>query len=139
PAGRPATPLALDLSAQEGLDPLPGEIVGQLTRRVLHQVRGHAEQRAADLALPRHAAAANGVDHAAGGVGAVLDREAELELERRVGEAAALHAQEADLVVALPGDVVARPDVDAGARQRAGEHALHRLGLREPLGAGAGA
>src|SRR5881409_101997 len=61
-----SVPLALDLPAQEGLDPLLGEIVGQLARRVLHQVRGHAKQGAADLPLPRHAAETDGVDHAAG-------------------------------------------------------------------------
>src|SRR5439155_179127 len=54
-----SVPLALDLPAQEGLDPLLGEIVGQLARRVLHQVRGHAQEGAADLPIPRHAAAAD--------------------------------------------------------------------------------
>src|SRR5216683_5342993 len=136
-AGATSRVLALDLPAQEGLDPLLGEIVGQLVRGVLHQVGGHAEEGATDLPISRHAAAADGVDHAARGVGAVLDREPELELDGRVGEAAALHAEETDLVVALPGDVVARTDVDAVARERGGEHALHRLGLRAPLGAGA--
>src|SRR5436189_187046 len=91
--------------------PLLGEIVGQLARGVLHQVGRHAQEGAADPPIARHAAAADGVDHAAGGVGAVLDREPELELDGRVREAAALHAQEADLVVALPRDVVARPEV----------------------------
>src|SRR5438128_3886400 len=132
-----SVPLALDLPAQEGLDPLLGEIVGQLARGVLHQVGGHAQEGAADLPISRHAAAADGVDHAARGVGAVLDRQPELELDGRVGEAAALDAEETDLVVALAGDVVARTDVDAVARERGGEHALHRLGLRAPLGAGA--
>src|SRR6266705_443798 len=94
-AGATSRVLALDLPAQEGLDPLLGEIVGQLVRGVLHQVGGHAQ------------------------------------------EGAALHAEETHLVVALPGDVVARTDVDAVARERGGEHALHRLGLRAPLGAGA--
>ena len=69
-------------------------------------------QRAADAAIAGDAAAADRVDHAARGVRAVLDREPQLELDRRVAEAAPLHAQEADLVVALPGDVVARADVD---------------------------
>src|SRR2546425_598558 len=57
PAGRPVAPLALDLPAQEGLDPLLGEIVGQLARRVLHQVRGHAQERTTDLPIARHPAA----------------------------------------------------------------------------------
>src|SRR5216683_1855227 len=87
-AGATSRVLALDLPAQEGLDPLLGEIVGQLVRGVLHQVGGHAEEGATDLPISRHAAAADGVDHAARGVGAVLDREPELELDGRVGEAA---------------------------------------------------
>ena len=48
--------------------------------------------------------------------GLSCDRQAQLELDRRVAEAAPLHAQEADLVVPLPGHVVARADVDLLAR-----------------------
>src|SRR6185369_6450210 len=112
------TVLPFDLSPQELLDPLLREVVGELLGRVLHQIGRDADQRAADAAVTRHAAAADRVDDAAPGVGAVLDREPQLELDRRVAEAAALHAHERDLVVALPGDVVARADVDHLRRQR---------------------
>src|SRR2546426_142641 len=85
---------------------------GQLPRRMLHEVCRNAIEGAADAPIARHAAAADGVDHATGRVGAVLDRQSHLELDRRVREPAPLHAEEAHLVVALPGDVVARSDVD---------------------------
>src|SRR5438046_226254 len=109
---RPAARLALDLPAEEVLDPFLREIVGQLPRRMLHEVCRNAIEGAADAPIARHAAAADGVDHATGRVGAVLDRQSHLELDRRVREPAPLHAEEAHLVVALPGDVVARSDVD---------------------------
>ena len=106
---------------------------------MLHEVGRDAHQRTAESPIARDAAAANGVDHDARGVGTVFDREPQLELERGVAEAAPFHAEEADLVVALPGDVVARTDVDHRRRQGAREHALHRLRLGAPLQARPGA
>src|SRR5438067_36579 len=100
---------------------------------MLHQIRGDAGERPADVPIARDPAAADRIDDAAGGVGAVLDRQPQLDLDRRVTEAAALHAEEADLVVALPGDVVARTDVDVGPGERLGENALHGGRLRAPL------
>src|SRR5439155_11423189 len=104
--------LALDLGAEEALDLLLRQVVGELPGRMLHEIGRDAQQRPADPAIARDAAAPDGVDDAAGGIGAVLDREAQLELDRRVAETAPLDAEKADLVVTLPGDVVARPDVD---------------------------
>src|SRR4029077_16420474 len=120
-------------AAQEALDLLPREVVGELARRMLHQIRRDAGERTADAAVARDPAAAYGVDDAAGGVRAVLDRETELDLDRRGGEAATFHAQEAPLVVALPRDVVARADVDLRPREWLRQHALDRLPLRTPL------
>src|SRR5207245_7248755 len=69
PAGRPAALLALDLPAEEVLDPFLREIVGQLPRRMLHEVCRNAVEGAADAPIARHAAAADGVDHATGRAG----------------------------------------------------------------------
>src|SRR5262245_14260716 len=86
--GRHSTPgsLARQLAAQEALDVVARLVVGQLLRRVLHQVRRRAQQRPADAALAGDPTAADRIDDAAGGVRAVLDREAHLELDRGVAE-----------------------------------------------------
>src|SRR5262249_51061781 len=99
--------LPAQLAAQEALDRVARPIVRNLLGWVLHQMGRPAQQRTADASITRHATAADGVDHASRRVGAVLHREPELDLDGRVPEAASLHAEEADLVVALPGHVVA--------------------------------
>ena len=103
--------------------------IRHLLRGVLHEVGGHAGERPADSPLPRHATAADGIDHAAGGIRAVLHREPDIDLDRCIGEAPSFHPQEANLVVALPRNVVARADVDLRGRKRFRKHALHRSGL----------
>src|SRR5579884_432763 len=126
--------LTLDLPAQKALQRLAAGLVAHLTRRMLHEVGADAGERPADAAVERDAAAADGVDHDAARVRAVFHRKANLELHRRVGEPPSFEAHETHLVVAEPRHVVARPDVDVRPRQRLGEHALHGLGLRLPLG-----
>src|SRR5262245_16005225 len=106
PGRQAGSNLALDLAPQEPPDLLLGEVVRELLGRVLHQICRDADERAAHAAVARDAAAADGVDDTAGGVGAVLDREPELDLDGGVAEAAALHAQKRHLVVPLPRDVV---------------------------------
>ena len=56
--------------------------------------------------------AADRVDDNAGAVGRILDREAHFKLDRRAAEPAPLHANEGDLVVALPRHIIGRADVD---------------------------
>jgi hypothetical protein len=97
---------------------------------VLAEERRRADQRAADAALERDLAAAHGVEHHGGRVRAVLDRQAQLEVHRHPAEQLAFHAQEAQLVVVEPRDVVARADVDVVLAERLGEARLHGVGLR---------
>ena len=63
----------------------------------------------------------------------ILDREPELDLQRRVAEAAALQANESDLVVVLPRDVVGRADVNVRVVKPLVELRLHGFGLRNLL------
>src|SRR5262245_58971768 len=125
--------LPYQIAAQETLDVVARLIVWQLLRGMLHQVRRGAQQRAAQATFSRHPAAAYGVDDAPSRVGAVLDRQAHLDLDRCIAEAASLQAQEAHLVVLLPRYVVTRPDVHLIGWQRMRQHALHRFRLRHPL------
>src|SRR5262249_29652762 len=93
-AGTPTVPdpttLALDLAAEEALDLPLRQVVGELSGRMLHQVGRHAQEWSADAAIAGYAAAPDGIDDAAGGVGTVLHRQPELELDGRVAEASSL-------------------------------------------------
>src|SRR5437868_3747825 len=92
------------LSGDEFLGELCGDIVAELLRRMLAEIGAGADQHAALAAVERDLAAADRVDHNAGAVRAVLDREPELQVHRHVAEQAALHAEETELVVVEPGD-----------------------------------
>src|SRR6185437_2375571 len=99
---------AFDLAADKLLDPLACNIVGNLARRMLHRVGRDRVERAADLAVAREPQAAYPVDHHPARIGRILHRHPKLELDRDTGKTFALDAQEADLVIALPGDEVGR-------------------------------
>src|SRR5919201_638926 len=98
PSGRPAQRLertALDVL----LDSFARAIVGDLTRRRLHEVRRRSDDRAAETAIESELAAAYGVNHHARAVRRVPDLELDLRVERHVTEGRALHADVAPLAV----------------------------------------
>src|SRR5690349_7367628 len=87
-------------------------VVGGLDRRVLAEIGRRRVNWAGQAAVLGDLRAADHVDRDAGRVRAVLDRQAKLDVHRHAAEQLALHAQEADLVVVLPSDVIGRADVD---------------------------
>jgi hypothetical protein len=104
-------PLTAGLTTNETPDFVPSDVVSHLLRRTFHEIGADADQRSADPSITRQLAAANRVDDDSGRIGAVLDGEAELQLDWGSAETATFNAEEADLVVLLPRYVVARPDV----------------------------
>src|ERR671911_1154582 len=69
---------ALAVPQDELLDHLPRRVVAELDRRRFHEVRARPDQRTGDATIQRELRAADGVDHDAGGVGAVPHLELEL-------------------------------------------------------------
>src|SRR3546814_14194828 len=84
---------------------------------LVRSIGGRREDRAGEAAVAGDFGAADHVDRDSGRTGAVLDRQAQFEVERHAAEHAALHAQEADLVVVLPGDIVGRADMRSEERR----------------------
>ncbi len=123
---------------EESFDSPPGLDVLHLHGRVLHVVGAGRQQRPADALVAGQLAAADGVDGHAGGVGRILDAQPQLQVQRHAAEAPALHPQEADLVVVLPGDVVGRADVDLVVVERLVQLRLDGLGLGDLLAGRAG-
>ena len=101
--------------------------VAELARRALHIIGRRRLQRAADAAVQSQLGAADRVDDDAGAVRRILHRHPEFDFQRRVAEAAPLHANEADLVVLLPRNVVGRPDMDVRQRRAARPTATGRI------------
>src|SRR5262245_8152128 len=95
-----------------GIAGLERHAVAQLLWWALHVIGRWRQQRTSLATLQRQLRAADCVDHDAGAVGRVLDRQSHLELDRRPAEAAPLEADEADLVVLLPWHIVGRTDMD---------------------------
>src|SRR5688572_2292343 len=118
----------------EPLQRLVGLVVGALHRRVLAEIGRRRVDRAGETAVLGDLGAADHVDRHSGRIGAVLDRQAKLEVHRHASEHRAFHPQEADLVVVLPGDVIGRPDMDVLVVDPALGDRLDRLGLRDLLG-----
>src|SRR5882757_6038784 len=80
--------------------------VAQLPRRTFHIVGRRRHQGTSLAAFQRKLHAADRIDDDTRAVWRILDRQSHLQLDRRPTEAAALDADEADLVVALPRHVV---------------------------------
>src|SRR5579872_167676 len=99
PTAESEIPLALDLAADELLDPFASDIVGNLTRRMLHGIGRDRVERSANLAVARKPQASNSIDHHAARIGRILHRHPEFQLDRNSSEALALDPQKADLVV----------------------------------------
>src|SRR5205807_1685599 len=104
--------LSLEFAADEFLDAIACDIVGNLARRMFHRIGRDRVERAADLAVARELEASNRVDHDTARVRRVLHGHPQLELDRNAREALALNAQKADLVVVLPRHVIRRTDMD---------------------------
>ena len=122
----PSAPMKpFELAARDLVPHLPG--------RALHEVRARGLERPRETAFEPELRAAQRVDDHACAVRRVLDGEAKLDLERGVTESAPFEANERDLVVVLPGDVVGGADVDLARFEPLVELTLHRLGLRPLL------
>jgi hypothetical protein len=68
-------------------------------------------ERTTDPAVERKFATTNRVDHDASRIGRVFDRKFEVELHRDVAKDAAFNANETNLIVALPRNVIAGADM----------------------------
>ena len=111
------------------VDHLGGQIVVELLRRVLAEIGRGADQCPAFTALERNLGAADRVHHAGRRIGAVFHREAQFQFHRHVAPLQPFEAQEAQLVVLLPGNIVRRADVDVFVFETLGEHRLHRASV----------
>src|SRR3982751_3292265 len=89
--------------------------------------------RPGDAAVPGEPGAADEVDRNAGAVRGILHRQAKLEVHGYAAEQLAFHAQEADLVVVLPRDIIGRTDMDVLRVELVLGDRLHRLGLADLL------
>src|SRR2546423_13862447 len=104
--------LAVTLAADELFDAAVGFVVGHLDGRMLGEKRGGRIEDAADPAIEREFAAADGVDSNAGGVRRIFDRKLDVDLHRHVAEETAFDPNEGEFVVELPRNVIARADVN---------------------------
>ena len=89
---------------------------------------------ATDAAIESEFAAPDRVDRNSGGVWGIFHGEFQVELHRDVAKEPALDADKTDFVVALPRDVIARPDVDIFIIETLAHDRLHGFGLRCFLG-----
>ena len=93
------------------------------------KVGGRRIEDAADPAIERELAAADRVDSDASRVGRIFDRKFDVELHRHIAEKAAFDANEGDLVVELPRNVIARADMNVFVGQTFVHDGLNGLGL----------
>src|SRR5438132_11160760 len=92
------TTSAVALAADELFDAAVGFVVAHLDGRMLGEIGGGRIEDAADPAIEREFAAANGVDGDAGRVRRIFDRKFDVELHRDVAEQAAFDADERDFM-----------------------------------------
>src|SRR5690606_29243785 len=121
------------IAADEGFHQISRVVVGELARRMFAEIGGGRVYGTGETAVAGYLGATDHVDRHAGGVRAVFHREPELEVHRHAAEELPLHADEADLVVVLPGDIVGRADVDVLIFEPSMGDRLHRLRLRDLL------
>ena len=117
----------------EALDRVARLVVLDLLRRRLHQVGARAFERAGDAVVQRELREPDRIDHDPRGVRRVPDLELELDVERHVAEARALHADVRPLAVGQPRHVVGRADVDVLLAEVVVEHRRDRVRLRDLL------
>src|SRR5664280_2556277 len=122
------------VAADEGFHAVEGDVVVDLDRGALLEVRRRRDERALQTAIEPELETAKRIDDDAGAVGAVPDLELHLALERHVAERRALHDDVAVLAVEQPRHVVARADVDVVGIDVVVEHRCDRVGLGDLLG-----
>src|SRR5690625_3347855 len=93
-------------AANKILQSCMGLVIGELPGRMLAETGGRRLDRAAFPPIEREFRAADQVDGDTCRVRAVLDREPEFQIDRHAAEHRALYADEGDLVVILPCDIV---------------------------------
>src|SRR5438128_2395912 len=103
---------AFAVAANELFDAAMGFVVGHLDGRMLGEKRGGRMQDAADAAIESDLATADGVDGDAGRVWRIFHGKARFNLHGHIAEEAALDSDEGDLVVELPGHIVARANMN---------------------------
>src|SRR5438270_7544376 len=102
----------LALAADELFDAAVSFVVGHLDGRVLGEKGGGRMQDAADAAIERELAATYRVDGDAGRIWRIFDGKFNINRHRHMPEDAAFDADEGDLVIELPRNVIARANVD---------------------------
>jgi hypothetical protein len=111
-----------------------GLVVAVLPRRVFHEEGGGGDQNAAFAPDERQLATADGIDDHPGGFGGILHGETYLQVHWYVSEYLAFHANKANFVVFLPGDIIAGADMDILIGQALRSNRLDGLGFRLFLG-----
>src|SRR5438477_5203638 len=96
---------------------------------MLGKIGGGRIEDAADPAIEREFAAADGVDGDAGRVGRIFDRKFHVDLHWDVAKEAAFEADEGNFVVELPWNVIARADVNVFVGQTLVHDRLDRFSL----------
>ncbi len=69
-------------------------------------------QCATDAAIERKFATTDGIDRYAGRVWRIFDGKFHIDFHRHVAEESAFHADKSNLVIELPGHVIARANMD---------------------------
>ena len=105
------------LAADELLNTAVSFVIGHLDRGMLGKISGRRTQNTANAAIQPELTTADGIDRNSGGVGRVLNRKLEVQLHRHVAKKATLDPNKGDLVITLPGHVVARADMDILIRE----------------------
>src|SRR3972149_2703803 len=99
------------------LYPLTAFRVRNLFGWVLHGISRDRSQWPPDLPLPGQFTATDGINGYPGAVGRIFHRKPQFQLQGNSRESSALDPQETNLVILLPGNIIARADVDAALVQ----------------------
>src|SRR3989442_5989270 len=124
--GKPST---IHLPANEAFNQDAGFSIWHWLSWVFHGVASDGSQRAADAAIPSQLTAANHIDSYPGRVWRIFHCQPCRDLDWDFAEEPTFEPQEADLLILLPGDIVAGTDMHLVRWQGLGEDALHRFGL----------
>src|SRR6266498_3042381 len=104
--------LALAFAADELLDAAIRFVVGHLNRGMFGEIRRGRMQHAANAAIKRKLATADCIDRHAGGVWRIFDGKFHIDFHGHIAEEPAFHSDKSNLVIELPGYVIARADVN---------------------------
>mgnify|MGYP003498100976 CR=1 FL=1 len=126
-------PLPLPLSSNEFLHHRSGLFVGKLDKRMFHRIGRDGEEGTSDPSFPSNLTTSDGIDGHPAAIGRVLHREPHFKVQRNLSEPPSLHAEETDLIVLLPGDIIRGTDMNILRFQRGLQEGLNRFGLRNPF------